>query len=273
MRSYEVFSQQSKWVSAHSVTAYFVLAFALSWSGALFVVMPWLLRREVVPKFTGLMIFPVMLLGPCIACVTLTWISSGGIGLRSLWSRMRKFAVTPAWYGLLLIPPMLIGSVLLFLRLLVSQTFAPNFFLVGVGFGAIAGFIEEIGWTGYAFPAMAKGRNSFAAATFLGLLWGVWHLPVVDYLGTATPHGAFWIQYFIAFTATMVAMRVLICWLYVHTKSVLLAQLMHASSTGALVVLSPPRASAAQETLWYGVYALLLWIVVGIVVARYGRDL
>jgi uncharacterized protein len=68
-------------------------------------------------------------------------------------------------------------------------------------------------------------------------------------------------------------MKVLICWLYVNTKSVLLAQLTHASSTGALVVLSPPRASAAQETLWYGVYALSLWIVVGTVVARCGRDL
>jgi membrane protease YdiL (CAAX protease family) len=275
MKSYtnEVSRPQARWTSSHSVVPYFVLTFALSWTGALLVVMPWLVRREVVPKFTGLMIFPVMLLGPCIAGATLTWISGGGTGLRSLWSRMRKFAVAPKWYAPLFIPPILIAGVLLFLRLFVSQTFASNFFLAGVGFGAIAGFIEEIGWTGYAFPALVKGRNAFAAATFLGLIWGAWHIPVVDYLGTATPHGSFWLPYFLAFTATMVAMRVLICWLYVNTKSVLLAQLMHASSTGALVVLSPPRASAAQETLWYAVYALSLWIVVGTVVARCGRDL
>jgi hypothetical protein len=137
MKSYtnEVSRPQARWTSSHSVVSYFVLTFALSWTGALLVVMPWLVRREVVPKFTGLMIFPVMLLGPCIAGVTLTWISGGGTGLRSLWSRMRKFAVAPKWYAPLFIPPILIAGVLLFLRLFVSQTFASNFFLAGVGFG------------------------------------------------------------------------------------------------------------------------------------------
>jgi len=37
---------------------------------------------------------------------------------------------------------------------------------------------------------------------------------------------------------------------------VLLAQLLHASSTGCLVLLSPLSVSPAQESLWYGCYAL-----------------
>jgi hypothetical protein len=60
----------------------------------------------------------------------------------------------------------------------------------------------------------------------------------------------------------MAAMRVLIGWVYV--KSVTIAQLMHASSTGSLVVFSPPRVNAAQEALWYGVYAMALWITVSV---------
>jgi len=41
-----------------------------------------------------------------------------------------------------------------------------------------------------------------------------------------------------------------------------MAQLLHACSTGFLVVLSAPHVSPAQEALWYTVYAALLWAVV-----------
>jgi hypothetical protein len=67
----------------------------------------------------------------------------------------------------------------------------------------------------------------------------------------------------------MTAMRVLIAWLYVNTKSVLMAQLMHVSSTGALVIFSPP-VSAPQEAMWYAVYGCVLWAVVGGLALRSG---
>ena len=41
-----------------------------------------------------------------------------------------------------------------------------------------------------------------------------------------------------------------------------MAQLLHACSTGFLVVLSAPQVTPAQEALWYTVYAALLWAVV-----------
>jgi hypothetical protein len=57
-------------------------------------------------------------------------------------------------------------------------------------------------------------------------------------------------------------MRVLIAWFYQRTLSVALAQLIHISSTGALVVFSPPAASPAQEASWYALYAVALWALV-----------
>ena len=71
----------------------------------------------------------------------------------------------------------------------------------------------------------------------------------------------------------MTAVRVLIAWIYANTESVLLSQLMHASSTGSLVIFSPPGVTAGQEMLWYAVYAGALWIVVGVVVLTHGRTL
>jgi Type II CAAX prenyl endopeptidase Rce1-like len=88
----------------------------------------------------------------------------------------------------------------------------PNFFLMGILFGVPAGYLEEIGWMGYAFPKMRLQSNALAASILLGLLWSIWHLPVIDYLGTATPHGAYWLPFFLAFTSVMTATRVLICW-------------------------------------------------------------
>ncbi len=68
-------------------------------------------------------------------------------------------------------------------------------------------------------------------------------------------------------------MPVLIAWIYSQTKSVLLAQLLHASSTGALVIFSPPRVAAAQESLWYAVHAAALWLGVAVIATTYGKDL
>jgi len=164
------------------------------------------------------------------------------------------------WYAALLIPPGLILTILLGLETFVSRVYAPNRFLVGLAFGIPAGFLEEIGWMGFAFPRMRQNSPALRAAVLLGLLWGLWHLPVINFLGTAVPHGAYWFPFFMAFAVAMTAMRVLIAWLYSNTKSVLLCQMMHAISTGSLVIFSPLGVSAAQEAFWYTVYAAALWV-------------
>ena len=193
--------------------------------------------------------------------------------MRGLFSHMRRMRLPLPWYGSLLIPPLAIFTVLLGLKTFASPVFAHGSFLVGILFGIPAGFFEEIGWMGFAFPRMSRAWSPLSASILLGLLWSLWHLPVVDYLGTATPHGAYKLHYFLAFACAMTAMRVVIAWVYSNTGSVLLSQLLHASSTGALVILSPPRVNASQEALWYFAYAILLWILVAIIIAGWGRSL
>lgn len=143
--------------------------------------------------------------------------------------------------------------------------FTQNFFPIGILFGIPAGFFEEIGWTGYAFPKMVLHQNKIKASIILGLLWGCWHLPVIDFLGSATPHGQYLPAFFLAFIALLTAMRVIIAWVYSNTGSVLLAQIMHAISTGSLVMFGPAKILPAQEALWYAVYAVILWITVLII--------
>jgi membrane protease YdiL (CAAX protease family) len=266
-------SQHQSFVARRPVAAYFLLTFAVSWLGAFAVAAPHLLRREAIPKFAGLMMFPAMLLGPSVVGIVLSGLVDGSNGLRDLFARMRRIRFPARWYAALLIPPALVLTVLLCMKTFVSPDFAPNRFWIGISFGFVAGFFEEIGWMGYVFPKMRRKENALAPAILLGLLWGAWHIPVIDYLGTSTPRGAYWLPFFLAFTAAMTAMRVLIAWTYANTKSVLLTQLLHVSSTGSLVIFSPPHVTAAQESLWYAIYAAALWLVVALIATTFGKRL
>lgn len=175
---------------------------------------------------------------------------------------MRRWKVPAGCYVALLIPPAAILLTLSALSLEVSSAYAPGFFPPGIAFGVIAGFFEEIGWTGFACPRLSTRLGATRGALLLGLLWGLWHIPVVDSLGVAAPHGSSWPWFFAAFVLLVMAVRLLICWLYSRTGSILIAQLMHASSTGFLVVLSAPHVSSRQEATWYAAYGAVLWLAI-----------
>ena len=253
----------------HPIASYFVLTFAVSWTGAFLVAAPKLLQGEALPKLTGILMFPAMLLGPVSCGILLTRIVDGKTGFRDLLSRGTRFRVPQRWYASLLIPPVAVLLALTLLKTFVSPVYSPNRFYLGVLFGVAAGVLEEIGWMGFAYPKMSRKFSPFRAAVLLGVLWGIWHLPVIDFLGAATPHRAAWFPFFLAFTAAMTAIRVIIAWVYTNTKSLPLAQLLHISSTGSLVAFSPAGVSPMQETFWYAAYAGLLWLIVlGLVALR-----
>jgi len=241
---------------------YFLLAFAISWSAAFLIAAPKLFRPGPLPKLTGILMFPAMLLGPSFAGIFLTWKLGGREGLRNLFARMRRVGFPPRWYSALLIPPLMVLSVLFLLKTFVSPVYTPNRFWIGVSFGLLAGFLEEIGWTGFVYPTLRRRFKVLSAAAILGLFWGLWHAPVIDFLGSASPHGKALPLFFAAFVAAMAAVRILIAWFYERTQSVALAQLIHISSTGSLVVFSPPAVSPIQEATWYGLYAIIMWTLV-----------
>ena len=251
--------------------SYFALAYAAS--GVALAVIGW-------PRLDGtggrpvasLVMFPVIVIAVGLAGLALTAATEGRAGLRRLRARLTRWRLG-RWWLLLLLPPLGILAVLTALRVFVSPSFTPQFLVYGIGAGIVAGLFEELGWTGFAYPRLRARFGALGGALLLGVLWAFWHFPVVDSLGAASPHGSAWPAFFASFAALIVAMRILLAWLYVNTGSVLGAQLLHASSTGFLVVLGAPGVSPNQEALWYLVYAAVLWVAVGLVVVVCGPSL
>lgn len=262
-------------VRRHPLVVYFGLAYSFSVLGLIVIGFPDLSGKTPVPSSSFVM-FPVLVVGVGATGFALTALTEGKAGIRELGRRITRWRLGP-WAFALLIPPIGITGVLFIFKTLVSPAYAqsPNlgFALFGLGIGLVAGCFEEIGWTGFAYPRMSARFGALGGALVLGTLWGIWHFPVVDSLGAASPHGHYLPDYFAAFVVAMVAMRLLIAWLYTNTGSILAAQLLHACSTASLVALSAPHVSAAQEALWYAAYAGLLWVVVAFVVARFGSTL
>jgi membrane protease YdiL (CAAX protease family) len=216
--------------------------------------------------------FPIMVVGVGMIGIVLTAATDGASGIRDLRSRLTR-PVKQRWWLVAVLPPIAILTVLVGLQTLVSTNYAPGFLIFGFAAGAFAGFFEELGWTGFAYPRMRSRFGALGGALLLGVLWGLWHFPVVDSFGAASPHGRYWPWFFGAFVAMIAALRVLIAWVYTNTGSLRIVQLVHASSTGFLVVLGAQRATAGQEALWYLAYAGVLWAFAIVVVAVQGRTL
>ena len=153
----------------HSVFIYFFLTFLISWGGSFLGVGPKFLREETIAlSDIGIMGF-AMLAGPFTAGILMTYLTEGREGLSDLFSRMTKWRIGGRWYTTLLIFPILVLSVSLVLSVLVSTEFFPIFFGIGLLMGLFAGFFEETGWMGFAFPKMIQKDSILSASIYLGL--------------------------------------------------------------------------------------------------------
>ena len=127
-------------------------------------------------------------------------------------------------------------------------------------------FSEELGWRGYALKPMI-GRLGFAkAAVLLGIIWGVWHLPL--YLMPETWHGqmGFGLYGFVSFMALSIGMSLLMAAAYVSTGfSILSAMLLHLGSnfTGQLLQMISNRAE-----LFRSIFVLILGAAMYLFLAR-----
>jgi membrane protease YdiL (CAAX protease family) len=277
-------------IRRHAVLTYFVLTFAISWGGMLLVIG----GRGGVPTTTEEIttVFPVAYLvtvaGPSLAAILLTGLVSGRDGFRELGSRLLRWRVGVRWYAVaLLTAPLSVIPTLLALSLLspeflpgfltASDTASPSGLGLSMSLGMVValslsnGFVEELGWTGFAIPRMYRRYGVFATGLSVGLLWGAWHfvsnLALSGGSSAPVPLAVFMPVLLFSFLPPF---RVLMVWVYDRTESLLVAMLMHASLDAFWLASTPPGMSPLALVTWYLAWAALLWILVAVVALANG---
>ncbi|HEV2122775.1 MAG TPA: CPBP family intramembrane glutamic endopeptidase [Chloroflexota bacterium] len=235
-------------VQAHPLVAYFGIAFAGTWLA----ISPLVLGPNgigllpvVLPDVLSILIFfGATYAGPTVAAFAASWLEGGSAGVRRFAAGYTRWRVAPQWWLLapVIFPALwLVGySVVLdgapLLNLVRTPQVLLTVFLPQVALLFVVALGEEAGWRGVALPRLQQALGPVHATLVLGLLHGLWHLPVFFVAGFLGP---FTISGFTTFLVVAIFGTFLYTWVANHTRySILLATLVHAGSNAATNLLT-----------------------------------
>jgi uncharacterized protein len=220
----------------YPLASFFILAYGIAWISL------------ALQYIYGSNVLPVGGFSPAIAALIMAAVGGGASGFRDLVSRLFVWRTGIKWYLVALLAPFALELMAIpFQHLLGSPASPfdaagwlrtlPALFLVLL-FLLFMAVGEELGWRGFALPGLQARYGPIRATLILGLLWGLWHLPLFYIPGT--------IQYGLPapgyVIATMGYAFIYTC-IFNGTKgSVLLTSLYHAASNLLLTygnVISP----------------------------------
>ncbi len=243
----------------HALLTYFVLVYVLSWACWI----PSAISQDTTHPFS-LSLIGLGSITPSLVGILLTALFSGKSGLGALFRRLGQVRAPLIWYAVVLslLPVLWLVAVGVPTLLgLATITFAWS------GFIAIRalppGLTEELGWRGFALPRLQASLPAFVASLLLGVLWGLWHLPLLITFGL--PLTAAGLVQFIFFVLMITAWAVLFTWVYNNTRgSLFLMALFHSVPN---IVMST---IVGNNGIGSVLYVILLWVAVTIVVVRAG---
>jgi uncharacterized protein len=245
-------SRLSTVVKRHPLTAFFVLAYALSW-------WPWILYAyDLAPS-------PIAGFGPFLAALVVLAITSGKTGVLGLLRRMVQWRVGLGWYAAALLIPVAINlaaaesNILLGAQALDSERgawtsiFSTFFFLLLVP--GVGGAWEEPGWRGYAVPKLQSGRSALVASLIFWPALVLWHLPLMIVGAMPWSEIVFLLGFVIVFN-----------WVFNNARgSVLIIMVMHAMNNTISFNVLGAMFTGADSVRYAWLYAVG-WCVVAMVV-------
>ena len=266
----------TNFIKRHSLLIYFTLTFIISVGAVLILARP---NGIPVAEDQAVVLGMALLLGPSVAGILLTGLTSGRDGFRVALSHLLTWRVSARWYAVALLTAPLSAVVVLLVLSLFSPEFTPLIFisddkasliLMGLVAGLMVGCFEELGWTGFAIPLMRLRYSVFATGLTVGLLWGAWHFIMFwesDSFSGTFPLAILLVRLF----SWLPAYRILMVWVYDRTESLLVVMLMHVSLVAATIFFDPPLTGWVLLTYLLARAALLWVIVATVTVASRGQ--
>lgn len=270
-------SEINRSIKSRPVLIYFFLAFALSWGAIIFAVG---LDGFPVTEDQLAVLIVAMLLGPSLAAVLAALTTSGKGGLRDLFTRLGRWRTGIKWYAVALLTAPLSTILVLFVLSLFSPEFPSalattddklSLVIMWIFSALLVGFLEELGWTGFAIPRILRKSGVFATGLLVGLLWGAWHFLVNLEADTFTGLIPFALLIARLFT-WLPAYRILMVWVYDRTESQLVVTLMHISLVATTGIIDPVL-SGTNLLIYLLVKAAVFWIMVGVIRVNRNKEL
>ena len=113
-------------------------------------------------------------------------------------------------------------------------SFTENFSFTGVGIAGafititIASIIEEVGWKGYCEDSIGNYMNWFWESMIFGVLWSLWHFPLIFIQGTYQAGLMVNPLYVVNFFVSGIPMGFVITWVYLESdRSILACMIFH----------------------------------------------
>lgn len=245
--------------SGRSILAFIALTFAWAWGWGIAAAQ---IRADLPALSIGLQILSGF--GPSLAGVAVVGFNAGAAGLRLWLVRCLNWRLAWLWYGLaFLTPPVIMVSAILldaalggvmpgFLSPVKIPLVLVNFGLVLLVGGPIG---EEFGWRGYLTPALTSRMNWRTASLLLGVIWGIWHLPLFFMAGT--PQATMGIA---VYMVNILAGAVVFGWLFERSReSIVPCLVLHTSLNawaGTLAII-PTETNSRPYLLVTGLLMLL----------------
>ncbi|MCA9924691.1 MAG: CPBP family intramembrane metalloprotease [Anaerolineales bacterium] len=247
---------------------FFGLTFIISW----LLWLPPLLKSTLLPHLPDIAGLPGMFapFGPMIAAFWLTYRENGRLGIKTLWRRAWQLRFDKKW----LLPTVLLGPFLALatagLLILSGHPIAWETAVPLTALGPLFGLIfftnalpEEFGWRGYALDRLQQQHSALTASLILGLMWGLWHLPLHFIAGTTQE-----IIPVYQFVLQQMGLAILYTWLVNNTRgSILVAALFHAIANVSAAAV-PFWTADLGRWLNFGI----LVVLAGIIVCRWGWE-
>lgn len=252
------------------LTVFFVLAFVL----------PWAVWGTTLAEQAGLLAWHIpqslaFWLGLTLASYLAASLTGGLPAVRDLLVRMIRLRVPLDRYAIAIgLTPVLAGAVALLALVLGTPVNWGADLPVGgiIGAFALNAFMwwitEETAWRGFALPRLQHHWNPLIASVILGLIWGVWHLPLFFIAGSFQSRLPF-----LGFLVSITATSVIIGWLVNRSRgSVAIAAFFHAT-TDVAIAFSGVMASGSVIFWVFVATQVVAALAVSPSLARMRRDL
>lgn len=258
--------------SSRNVWFFFLLTFIYSW----LLWLPFVLSGFGVIQLSetaASMMTPAVMLGafgPLLAAVILIIRKDGRSGVKKFFRNAFNFRVKLIYYVLALLLPLLITAVAHYivnftgidilpanlfpedLAVPVIVLIIPYFIFILVAGGGQ----EEFGWRGYAQQPLQQRFGILGGSILLGIVWGVWHLPLWFMPGEGHAYYSFY-----AFLLFTVSMSVILGWLYnASGKKLIVPLIMHAMSNVSVPFFPIMHMADVEQPgywVWVGVNVLV----------------